>query len=304
MALEEALRNFVITMLSNLKLPLSNEEINELIDIVKFSDNPEEIEKCAEKIAESLKEKEEKKLMDIALEIINSFCEILSIDPLEIKTPRTLDEAFKELADMAERARESFKCTKKEQIERIREYIKELIEHIGDRYPSPDSRIIVEATLDKLDEDTEAIFNPETYKRIQDLIIEREKILALERAKIREKLKLVAKSLVDTLNSLDTSEDNIINSLNEHVADIEDVLKLESLEEITERLTKLSGRLKQTILNVKRELSRSKAEIQKSKQSVERLKAGKIRGRGVPSNTHKHRCEICQSSGRKVEIRC
>ncbi len=272
MDMESVLRDLCVALISVSRLGMPKERIEELIDIVRFSSDPEELVPFVEEILEQTKAAQEEDTLAMAESIIKDVAKITGKDPLEIKSPRNLQEALSTLCEMISEAKEQLECTRKEDIEKIKDYIKGLIEQIGKRYDNPDSKIIIEAALSRLESDPAAVFNPETYKRIQDLVIEREKELEVQRARLREKLKLVAKSLMDTISALDSSESSIISSLSGHVADIEDALQLDTIEAITEKLTQLSKNLRSTISKVKRELNRTRAEMKKSSQMVEQLK--------------------------------
>lgn len=62
-----------------------------------------------------------------------------------------------------------------------------------------------------------------------------------------------------------------MDSLNEHVSNIETIVRLDNIEEITEKLAELSRDLKKTIHKVKKEISQTKKQLQKSMETVEDL---------------------------------
>ncbi len=270
--LEDTLRAICISILERIPINLPKEEIIEIIDTIKFSDSAEEIEEAFNKAIENLSTSDEQELISKAESIIYELCEILNKNKLEVPTPQNLTEALDTITEMIKLAKEKLDFVPKETIERIKEYLKDLIVQIGSRHIPDDVKFIIDTILSRIEEDKKALFNPEIYRRIQDIILERERELEIERAKVREKLKLVIKSIVDSLNSLSDSETSIVSTLNAHVTDIENIAQLDNIDEITEKLSQLSRDLKSTIVKVKREINKTRKELEKSAQTINHLK--------------------------------
>ncbi len=270
--LEDTLRAICISILERIPINLPKEEIIEIIDTIKFSDSAEEIEEALNKAIENLSTSDEQELISKAESIIYELCEILNKNKLEVPTPQNLTEALDTITEMIKLAKEKLDFVPKETIERIKEYLKDLIVQIGSHHIPDDAKFIIDTILSRIEEDKKALFNPEIYRRIQDIILEREKELEIERAKVREKLKLVIKSIVDSLNSLSDSETSIVSTLNAHVTDIENIAQLDNIDEITEKLSQLSRDLKSTIVKVKREINKTRKELEKSAQTINHLK--------------------------------
>ena len=270
--LEDTLRAICISILEKISINLPKEEIIEIIDTIKFSDSAEEIEEALNKAIENLSTSDEQELISKAESIIYELCEILNKNKLEVPTPQNLTEALDTITEMIKLAKEKLDFVPKETIERIKEYLKDLIVQIGSHHIPDDAKFIIDTILSRIEEDKKALFNPEIYRRIQDIILERERELEIERSKVREKLKLVIKSIVDSLNSLSDSETSIVSTLNAHVTDIENIAQLDNIDEITEKLSQLSRDLKSTIVKVKREINKTRKELEKSAQTINHLK--------------------------------
>ena len=272
-AMEELLRQLSIALLEKLSFTMDRKELDELIDIVKFSEDPQELEEVLARISNApFEDCKTQELMQKAKVVAEKIAQIAGKSRLEVRNPKSLAEAIEIIQDLTREAESKLDCIEKEKIEHIKEYVKGLIHQIGSRYKTPDAEIIVQSALERIERDTRSIFNPEIYKRIQDLIIEREKELEFERAKVRERLKVVIKSIVDSLNSLGESENSIVDSLHQHVTGIESIIQLDNIEEITEKLTQLSKDLRRTINKVKREIGKTKQELEKTQKSLEELK--------------------------------
>ncbi len=272
--MEEQLRKIAVALIEVALRHLSRDEIEEIIDTVKFSDDPQELEELYSRLEGLLEagKPEAEGILEEAGRIIRELAEIVGVDPLEIRTPTDAAEAIKTIGELVFLARDRFDCVERERIERIKDYIRDLITQIGSRYQGTDVNIIIQSALDRIEKDEKAIFNPEIYKRIQDLILEREKELESERAKVRERLKLVIKSIVDSLNSLGKSEAAIVDSLSEHVSGIESIIALDNIDEITDKLAQLAKDLRRTISKVKEEIGRTRAELQRAQKQLEELK--------------------------------
>ncbi len=270
--MDEILRRIAIALVE--RLPgIPKEELREMVDTIKFSDDAEELEQVLVKLSEVEVEcSKDEELLGRAAEVISILASMVGIDPLELRTPRTIEEALGEIAELVAMGKERFECVEKDRIEKVKDRVLELIGQIGSRYKGPDTDIIIRSVVDRLTSEDKAIFSPEVYRRIQDLILEREKELEAERAKVREKLKVVIKSIVDSLNSLGESETAIVDSLNQHVMGIEDIIKLDNIDQITERLAQLSKDLRRTINRVKREIGRTRSELERTKGELETLR--------------------------------
>ncbi len=273
MEIEQKLRELLSVLIASLSFNFSEDELSEIKDIIRYSDDPKELEEIKNLIVGRILEYESsyEKVSKLVDEIVKIVAEIAKRDELEIKAP-SLDKTLINALDELRIIKERLECIEKRQMELVKMYVVDLIHHLSEGTESTDIRIITESTLDRLEREPSSLFQPEIFRRIQDIILEKEKEIEIERSRLREQLKKVLKSIISTISSISDSENIIIGHLNEHLSDIETVLSLDNLEEITEKLTQLSARLKETIRKTQRELRKTKEELTKNAKLVEHLK--------------------------------
>ncbi len=273
MEIEQKLRELLSVLIASLSFNFSEDELSEIKDIIRYSDDPKELEEIKNLIVGRILEYESsyEKVSKLVDEIVKIVAEIAKRDELEIKAS-SLDKTLINALDELRIIKERLECIEKRQMELVKMYVVDLIHHLSEGTESTDIRIITESTLDRLEREPSSLFQPEIFRRIQDIILEKEKEIEIERSRLREQLKKVLKSIISTISSISDSENIIIGHLNEHLSDIETVLSLDNLEEITEKLTQLSARLKETIRKTQRELRKTKEELTKNAKLVEHLK--------------------------------
>lgn len=274
MEVEQKLRELLSVLVSSLPFDLAEDELSEIKDIIKYSDDPKELESVRDVIVKRILEHDVSwdRLTSIVDDIVALVAEIVGKDELEIKGS-TLEESLRNVREEIRVIKERLECIERRQLELVRMYVVDLIHHISEGADSADIRIITDSTLDRLEREPSSLFQPEIFRRIQDIILEKEREIEIERNKLREQLKKVLKSIISTINSISDSENMIIGHLNEHLSDIENVLGLDNLDEIMEKLTHLSARLKETIRKTRGELRKTRQDLNENAKLIERLKA-------------------------------
>lgn len=273
MEIEQKLRELLSIMINFVAFKFSDEELNEIKDVIRYSDDVKELDEVKEKLLNALinLDEDKKRIERLTENLIELIAVIERKSSLEIKAS-SAEEALQNAINELNSIKEKLECIEKERIDYIRAYVVDLVKQITEGTGSTDVKIIAEYTIDRIEKEPASLFQPEVFRRIQDLILEKEKEIEVERSKLREQLKKVLKSIISTINSLSDSEDVILGHLNEHLTDIEDVLNLTNLDEITERLTQLSARLRDTIKKTQRELKKTREELGKNAQIIEQLK--------------------------------
>ena len=273
MEVEQKLRELLSIMINFLAFKFSDEELNEIKDVIRYSDDLKELDEVKERLFNALinLDEDKKRVERLAENLIELIAAIEKKSSLEIKAS-SVEEALQNAVNELNSIKEKLECIEKERIDYIRAYVVDLVKQITEGSGSTDVKIIAEYTIDRIEKEPVSLFQPEVFRRIQDLILEKEKEIEVERSKLREQLKKVLRSIISTINSLADSEDMILGHLNEHLTDIEDVLNLTNLDEITERLTQLSAKLRETIKKTQRELKKTREELGKNAKIIEQLK--------------------------------
>jgi len=274
MEVEQKLRELLSVLVSSLPIELTEDELSEIKDIIKYSDDPKELESVRDVIVKRILEHDVswERLTRIVDDIVAIVAEVVKKDELEIRA-HNIEDSLRNIREEIKVIKERLECIEKRQLELVRMYVVDLIQHISEGAESTDIKIITDSTLERLEREPSSLFQPEIFRRIQDIILEKEKEIEVERNKLREQLKKVLKSIISTINSISDSENMIIGHLNEHLNDIENVLGLDNLDEIMEKLTNLSARLKETIRKTKDELRKTRRDLKENVKLIERLKA-------------------------------
>ncbi len=204
--------------------------------------------------------------------LIDHLCEVVGVDPLEVPSPKTLEDALQRINELVTQAHENLKCLDVNTLNLLKDSVVRVLENLKLDKDIEDINDVIDLTIKRIEEDDLALYEQDILRRVENIARDRRRLESIEREKINESIKQILSLVADGIKSLDSGESSFSEEMNLHLQELEETMRLESLEDMVKSLVSLSKGMRKTIDAMKQELANAKRELNASMEQLNEIK--------------------------------
>lgn len=274
---KEECREVLLSLLALLRvrLGLNEDKCNYLRDLIKGADEVRDFKLVRDEFSLLLElspEAEDKDLSHDLATLIDHLCEVVGVDPFEVPSPKTLDEALERINELVTQAHENLKCLDVNTLNLLKDSVVRVLENLKLDRDIEDINDVIDLTIKRIQEDELALYEQDILRRVENIARDRKRLESIEREKINESIRQILSLVAEGIKSLDTGETNFSKEMELHLRELEETIQLESLEDMVKSLVSLSKGMRKTIESMKQELANAKKELNASMEQLNEIK--------------------------------
>ncbi len=273
----EECRELLLSLLALLRvrLGLEEEKCSYLREMIKGAQEPQDLKLIRDEFALLLELSPEVESSEISKDLstlLDHLCEVVGVDPLEMPTPRTLDEALERINELVTQAHENLKCLDVNTLNLLKDSVVRVLENLKLDKDIEDINDVIDLTIKRIKEDELALYEQNILRRVENIARDRKRLEAIERKKLNESIKQILSLVAEGIKSLDSGESKFSKEMDLHLQELEDTIQLENLEDMVKSLVVLSKGMRKTIESMKQELANAKKELNNSVAKLNEMK--------------------------------